>query len=92
MKIICRPNAKAARNFRKKWYNFYGFHCAYCTVDCSDKPTIDHILPLCKGGGNTIDNLVIACYKCNREKGDKLLDEFKPLILSPLKREVNCVQ
>jgi len=84
MKIKCRPNIRARRNFRKLWQKFYGFYCAYCTVDCSEKPTIDHIIPLCKGGGNTKDNMVIACYNCNRLKGSKLVTEFQPLILNPI--------
>lgn len=90
-KIICRPTAKAAKRFKLKWLNYYGYHCAYCTVDCSDKPTIDHIVPLCRGGGNTLNNLVIACYSCNQEKGNKLVTEFRPLILSPIKLEINYV-
>lgn len=86
MKIICRPNAKATRAFKKRWLDFYGFHCAYCTVDCSENPTIDHLKPLSRGGGNTIDNLVISCYNCNQKKGNKLVEEFKPLILKPIER------
>lgn len=84
MKIKCRPNGKNVKKFKRKWEEFYGFHCAYCTIDCSDFPTIDHVLPLCKGGGNTLNNLVIACLKCNQEKRNKSIEEFKPLILSPL--------
>lgn len=86
MKIKCRPNGKAVKKFKKKWENYYGFHCAYCTVDCSDFPTIDHLIPLSKGGGNTINNLVVCCLNCNKKKGDKHLKEFKPLILSPIRR------
>ena len=32
--------------------------------------TIDHLVPLCKGGTWRKDNLVLACYKCNHSKGD----------------------
>jgi 5-methylcytosine-specific restriction endonuclease McrA len=88
MKKICRPNKKHAERFRRKWYDFYGYRCAYCTADCSENPTIDHLIPLSKGGGNTLDNLVIACYTCNFRKGNKLLKNFKPLLLKPLKQGV----
>lgn len=85
MKIKCRPNSKAVRKFKRIWEQFYGFHCAYCTVDCSNFPTIDHLIPLCKGGGNTLDNMVICCIECNQSKGDKLLKNFKPLMLGVIK-------
>lgn len=87
MKIKCRPNAKAVRKFKAIWLNYYGYHCAYCTSDCSDHPTIDHVVPLSKGGGNTLDNLVIACFECNKKKGDRLPKDFKNLILKPIKYE-----
>lgn len=35
------------------------------------RATIDHLVPRSKGGGNHFENLVIACYPCNIEKGTK---------------------
>jgi len=32
--------------------------------------TIDHIIPIAKGGADDIDNLAAAHRKCNRDKGD----------------------
>jgi 5-methylcytosine-specific restriction endonuclease McrA len=34
--------------------------------------TLDHVIPLSKGGPNKRENIVLACGKCNRDKGDKL--------------------
>lgn len=31
--------------------------------------TIDHVVPLSRGGSNDIANLVPACEGCNRKKG-----------------------
>jgi 5-methylcytosine-specific restriction endonuclease McrA len=87
MKIKCRPNAKAVRRFKRIWVDYYGYHCAYCTKDCSEHPTIDHVIPLSKGGGNTLDNLVIACALCNIKKANKSVDEFQRLVLQPIKPE-----
>lgn len=33
--------------------------------------TIDHVIPLCKGGSDDLENLVIACMSCNSRKGSK---------------------
>lgn len=33
------------------------------------QPTLDHILPKAKGGGDNPGNLVLCCARCNGEKG-----------------------
>ena len=35
---------------------------------------IDHIIPLSKGGQTTENNLQTLCWKCNRNKGSKIID------------------
>lgn len=35
--------------------------------------TIDHIIPINQGGTNTIDNLALACFHCNRYKTNKMV-------------------
>lgn len=32
--------------------------------------TVDHVIPLAKGGQTTLDNLALACFHCNRRKSD----------------------
>lgn len=46
-----------------------GFQCTYCG-EAPPKVTleIDHIEPVSKGGTNDINNLVSACFDCNRGK------------------------
>lgn len=34
--------------------------------------TRDHIIPLSKGGPNTLDNLQTMCVRCNGKKADKI--------------------
>lgn len=47
------------------------FKCQYCG---SEPPKvvleIDHIQPVSKGGKSNIDNLITACFDCNRGKKD----------------------
>lgn len=33
--------------------------------------TVDHIVPLARGGGNELDNLQILCKSCNSSKRDR---------------------
>jgi len=41
------------------------------------KLTADHYIPLIKGGNNSIDNIIPACIKCNKEKFIKDPSHFK---------------
>lgn len=51
--------------------------CVYCGVLLNDKnATIDHVIPLSRGGTNTKGNKVYACVKCNSSKADMLLSEW----------------
>lgn len=47
------------------------FKCAYCGAVPSETVVleVDHIKPVIEGGTNEIDNLVAACFDCNRGKG-----------------------
>ena len=46
----------------------YSHRCAYCNR--SDvRLTQDHVIPISKGGGHTAENVIPACFPCNRAKG-----------------------
>ncbi|MEU5882562.1 HNH endonuclease [Spirillospora sp. NPDC047279] len=42
--------------------------CGYCG---RRGHTIDHVIPQSRGGGDTWDNTVLACGKCNNRKGSR---------------------
>jgi 5-methylcytosine-specific restriction endonuclease McrA len=60
-------------------------HYAYCCVYCGKKSqrlTMDHIIPLSKGGAHTVSNVVPACASCNAKKGTGTpLIPVQPLLL-----------
>lgn len=43
-------------------------------------PTIEHVLPLCKGGTDTWNNIKLAHHGCNSTKGRRILEEHIPRI------------
>lgn len=54
--------------------------CHWCGIACRDTKdptlmdaaTLDHVVPISKGGNHTRDNLVCACRACNSFKSDAL--------------------
>jgi 5-methylcytosine-specific restriction endonuclease McrA len=49
------------------------FTCGYCGRDGAD--TVDHIVPQCRGGLSTWENLIACCKDCNQLKADLSLKE-----------------
>lgn len=81
---------------RKNVYLRDNYTCQYCGQKFSpDELTFDHVLPRCKGGKTTWDNIVTACKCCNGKKGGKTLEEahmnliHKPFIPSMALLEKN---
>jgi 5-methylcytosine-specific restriction endonuclease McrA len=35
----------------------------------------DHLVPWCRGGATTLENMVVACQPCDRGRGEQTLDE-----------------
>ena len=49
--------------------------CVYCLERCADL-TMDHVVPLNRGGDHMAGNIVPACRSCNRSKSDTPLLAF----------------
>ena len=55
--------------------------CFYCGCELNDSNrTLDHFIPLCKGGANIKENVVACCFGCNNKKATKTYEEFMKLI------------
>ena len=59
----------AARISRRAVFARDRHRCQYCGSD--RHLTVDHVVPRCRGGADTWDNLVTSCAPCNRKKGDR---------------------
>lgn len=80
------PAVYAMRSgWRQQRYEQQGGRCLYCRqpLICSEtfakmpnSLTLDHVIPLAKGGPDTFDNTVAACHACNQAKGMLDLGEF----------------
>lgn len=60
-----------------EWYaaiEAFGSVCAYC--GSATKLTIDHVVPISKGGQHRVGNVVPSCQSCNSSKGDRDLEDF----------------
>lgn len=53
----------------------HGARCAYCGN--AGPLQVDHRVPLARGGGNSIANILPACGDCNRRKHLMTEDEFR---------------
>lgn len=63
--------------------------CAYCGRECFTwMLEKDHVIPISRGGSDGIDNIVVACYPCNRGKSDMTVEEWRS-IGSPIVRMRN---
>jgi len=51
---------------------YFDHRCAYCGRQL-EKLTIDHIVPLSRGGAHTKENVVPACRSCNSSKHNSSL-------------------
>ncbi|KKM97492.1 hypothetical protein LCGC14_1167430 [marine sediment metagenome] len=78
---------KAARRWRiKTLIKKYRGKCAFCdinvvfTPNVSNQATVDHIVPLSRGGFEEFLNLQLLCRKCNLGKGSSMIDEDGEII------------
>lgn len=61
----------------------YGGLCAYCGVAPGE--TMDHVIPLSRGGLHEPGNIVPACKACNFAKHDKTPDEWRACELAKMR-------
>lgn len=71
---------KLPRNVKEfVWSMTYGT-CWSCggNLNPFSNVVVEHVVPLCRGGSDDIENLVPACSWCNHETGAKTGEEWRP--------------
>ncbi len=63
--------------------------CGVCEV--AGPLTVDHIIPIVRGGRHAIGNLWLLCWQCNRSKGSRLLSEWRLTMVTGRPRGAVCV-
>jgi len=64
--------------------------CQYCGA--TRDLTIDHVIPKCRGGEDTWENLVVACISCNSKKSNSLLSNTDMKLLRTPRAPHNKMQ
>lgn len=96
---ISRRNFKSNLSLERLYLKGKGI-CYLCGIKCNwddfsynggrvtgpTYPTREHVIALANGGTDTWDNVLLACFKCNTEKGTLLLEEYKYLKRLEVKR------
>lgn len=78
-----KPVRKAiSKKTRFEVFKRDNFTCQYCSAKPPKVPLeIDHLLPVCKRGTNHIDNLITACFDCNRGKSGNELTSIPQTVV-----------
>jgi HNH endonuclease len=65
---------KISESIRRQVAERAGYRCSYCrSPEWAGVPmVVDHIIPLAAGGTSEIENLCLACYRCNEFKGARV--------------------
>ena len=80
--IMAEKRVTVSKKLRFEVFKRDNFTCQYCSAKPPKVPLeIDHIIPVCKGGDNNIDNLITACFDCNRGKSGNELTSVPKTIL-----------
>lgn len=90
--IVMEKRKSFSQNVRNKIYNDAEGHCAICGQFVPyDAFTVDHIIPLAKGGSNNAENLQCTCLFCNQLKGslndDEMIEKIVDILLMKAKND-----
>lgn len=69
--MAAKLNSNSRNRIRRSLSRRDGYRCVDCHVSGKvQKLTIDHVVPVSKGGTNRLANLRFRCASCNARKAD----------------------
>jgi 5-methylcytosine-specific restriction endonuclease McrA len=71
-----RPHASLWAQIRAFVFDRDNYTCRYCG-ELGGRLECDHVVPVSRGGTNDTENLTTACFRCNRSKRAKLVEEWQ---------------
>ncbi|HNC75131.1 MAG TPA: HNH endonuclease [Elusimicrobiota bacterium] len=76
LRVFDRLPLSQVKFTRRNIYEHYGYRCCYCGVKFStENLNLDHVVPRCREGATTWENIVTSCIPCNLKKGSRLPEE-----------------
>lgn len=74
---------KKAKLTRENVFRRDKFCCQYCGIGLNaSNATLDHVLPVSRGGKDSWENLVASCKKCNTKKSNQTPREARMKLLN----------
>jgi hypothetical protein len=92
---------------KTKWYGMHwirdskriaiylrdGLACVYCGTTLEEgKMSVDHIRVRSRGGSNSPTNLVTACLKCNKRRGERHLDVWLDIVVKDINPDTTVAE
>lgn len=80
-RLNLRPESNRTK-LRRRLSAEQNHRCVYCGIPTIDEyghshsATIEHVKPLSRGGADRYSNMVMACYSCNLQRGNKPVEQF----------------
>lgn len=83
----------AIRDKQRKFKKKSELICRYCNKALILKTaTVDHLIPVGRGGPDEEWNYGIACHKCNSEKADMTEDEYREYKINQKLKNNACLE
>jgi 5-methylcytosine-specific restriction endonuclease McrA len=81
--LVAGSNADASKSHNALTEALRVHRSASCCFYCgrggkSVELSVDHVDPKCRGGTDSLHNLVIACVKCNGDKAAQTIEAYAP--------------
>ena len=73
-RALAGSSAEAANTYQKLALKTFCHWCSRMLTEINR--TVDHVVPLIRGGSHSVENMVACCRRCNASKGVKLYWEW----------------